>query len=776
MNDTTLWYKQPAARFKEALPLGNGRLGAMVYGGIDVEKIQLNEDSIYHGGPMNRRNPDCLPNLKKLRRLILDGRLRQAERLAVAAMSGMPEGQRPYLPFGTMHLNFFYEKENNAALGFHMFEHTVNQTPAENYRRSLDLKRAIVQISYQIGNTAYLREAFCSDPDQVLAIRLTAEPGARLCFSCTLERYHYHNKSWKETPQTIAFSGDTGADGVRYCGMARAAAKGGRVFVLGEHLIVEDAEEALLLFAGATNFYVESPAQTCRKRLDAAEKAGWDRLLKRHIRDYQSLFGRLALSIEDSCEKEQSLANVPTDQRLKQVAAGQEDPQLSILHFHYGRYLLIASSRPGSQPANLQGIWNDTYHFSLCDSKHTININTQMNYWSAEMGNLSECHEPLFDLLERMHKNGTVTAREQYGCSGFVAHHNTDLYADTDVQDRCLTSSYWLMGGAWLTLHVWCHYQYSQDLDFLKKYFYLIEDCVRFFNDFLILNEEGWYVVVPTLSPENSYLLENGDAASLCAGCAMDNQILSELYDAYLQGDDLLASAGDKKSDTAVQKKALAIRSRICPPQIGRHGQIVEWMKDYEENEPGHRHFSPLYCVFPGELITWEENPELMNAAKTTIERRLLHGSGHTGWSRAWIINLWARLGEKEKVYENLKELLRQSTFPNLMDHHPFLGEDEAVFQIDGNLGIISGILQCFVQNDHGRVRLLPAVPEKFATGSLSGMRLKGCAEISLAWRDGALTQCTITAQKAYRAEILYQGMCRSISLQAKECFNWPEL
>lgn len=774
MQHMRLWYRRPANHWKEALPLGNGRLGAMVFGGIDIERLQLNEDSIYVGGPMDRRNPDCLPNLKKLQSLIIDGKLREAERLAVAAMSGMPESMRPYVPFGSIYLKFIYDGNNNVSLTPQTYQHTINQTEVTNYERSLDLHDAISKVSYKIGDTEFKREILISYPDRVLAIRLRAQGDQKLNFSCMMDRFHYHTKSWKDSQDTIAFCGDTGDGGVHYCGMLRgilnSAGASGRCYVIGEHLIIEEAQDVTLLFSGTTDFYDNTPEDECRTRLNAAAKLGWSKLILRHLADYHKLFERLTLTVGDCSSTDPAYLTLPTDERLQRVIDGGDDPELSLLHFYYGRYLLISSSRPGSQPANLQGIWNDTYHMSLCDSRHTININTQMNYWGSEMSNLPECHEPLFDLLERMHENGTVTARKQYGCNGFVAHHNTDLYADTDVQDRCLTSSYWLMGGAWTALHLWNHFLYSQDMDFLKKYFYIIRDSVRFFNDFLILNKDGWYVVVPTLSPENSYINHDGVSGSLCAGCAMDNAILTELYDVYMQGCERL-NLGD---DDGVLNRAKDIRQHICPPRISKYGTIMEWMEDYDEVSPGHRHFSPLYSVFPGEQLTMETSPELMKAARALIERRLSNGSGYTGWSRAWIINLWARLYEPEKVYENLQGLLRQSTFPNLMDNHPFFGEDGAAFQIDGNLGIISGLLQCFVQDDHSQVRLLHAVPKAYASGSLSGMRLKGGAHIDLSWTKGKLLSCCITADYPYQAEVIFDQNTEQIKLKSGEQWTYP--
>ena len=760
MEETTLWYGAPAQKWQQALPLGNGRLGAMVSGGVDVETIKLNEDSLWSGDPVDRINPDALGHLPKIRSLIREGKLKEAENMAIYALSATPQSQRAYMPLGCLYMKFDYDEKAPARAVFLWKSSTENDTPVKNYGRFLELENAVSRVSYEIGNTQYTRTHFISYPDQVFVIRLCARGEKKLNFCCFMDRFRMIERTWKQDGATIAMDGNTGSAATAFCGMLRGVVRDGSCEVIGDHLIIRDASEAVLLFAAATAFRSENPRKTCIQRLDQAKELGYERLLQRHQGDYAPIFGSFLLSLG---KKRPEAGKLPTDERLRLVREGREDPGLMELYFHYGRYLLIASSRPGSLPANLQGIWNEDYDRALADSKFTININTQMNYWAAEMANMSSCHQPLFDLLERMHRTGTDTARRMYGCSGFVAHHNTDLHADTAPQDQCPTATYWVMGGAWLALHLWQHYEYTRDRAFLEKYFYILRDCVRFFNDFLIKNKDGYYVVTPTVSPENTYILADGTPGRLCEGCAMDNQILTELYSVYLKGCELIENRA--KDEENVRTRAREILEGICPPMIGKYGQIMEWMEDYEEKEPGHRHISQLYGVFPGELMTFEDTPKLMEAARATLMRRLHYGGGYTGWSRAWMINLWARLRDGNMAYDNFLELLRQSTFPNLMDEHPYINPEGAAFQIDGNLGTLSGLLQCFVQNYKDRIILLSALPKAFLSGEIRGLCLKGHGSLDMQWEEGALVELSIQANEPLAASLYYRDKCREIHI-----------
>lgn len=438
------------------------------------------------------------------------------------------------------------------------------------------------------------------------------------------------------------------------------------------------------------------------------------------------------------------------------------------MYFQFGRYLLISCSREGSLPANLQGIWNDSLT-PPWDSKYTININTEMNYWLAESGNLSECHLPLFEHLERMKESGKETARRMYGCRGSVAHHNTDIYADTAPQDHYVPATFWVMEEAWLATHIWEHYLYTNNRDFLEKYFDVLEQSVLFFYDFLIENQDGYLITSPSLSPENTYRMKDGSEGVLCESSAMDVEILNELFRGYIGACRVL------KMDEEKVKKAEEVM--LCFPnlKIGRYGQLMEWMEDYEEPEPGHRHISHLYGVYPGSSITAEKTPELMRAARITLERRLANGGGHTGWSRAWIIGLWAAFGNGKYSYENLKAILSMGTFSNLMDNHPY--GDGYVFQIDGNLGAAAAMLEMLVKCRDNHVVLLPAITKEIESGQLMGVRIRGGAELSMRWKDGKVEWVRMIpdrlAEKYVRLEMEVNGMTEVVKLEAGKEYNW---
>ena len=444
----------------------------------------------------------------------------------------------------------------------------------------------------------------------------------------------------------------------------------------------------------------------------------------------------------------------PTDERLKLAKEGQVDIGLSKLYFDFGRYLLISSSREGSLPATLQGIWNQSMR-PPWDSKYTININTQMNYWPAEVCNLSECHLPLFDLIKTMVPNGRITAEEMYGCRGFVAHHNTDIWGDTAVQDHWIPGSYWVMGAAWLCTHQWTHYEFTKDKKFLEEAFPIMREAALFFLDFLI-EDNGYLKTCPSVSPENTFILPNGEKGANSAAVTMDNQILRDLFTQCIKAAKILGIDDELNSQI---KKAV---SRLIPTQIGKHGQIMEWAEDYEEAEPGHRHISQLYGLHPSEQITMDKTPALAKAASVTLERRLAHGGGHTGWSRAWIMNHYAKLWDGEKAYSNLKQLLGKSTLPNMFDNHP-------PFQIDGNFGGTAAIAEMLVQSTSERILILPALPKEWKEGSISGLRLKGGLEISIGWKEHTLKSCVLKADFKIKTKIIYGNKSLEVEMEQGE-------
>lgn len=631
-SETIMRYDRPAGNWNEALPVGNGRLGGMVFGTVAQEQIQFNEDSVWYGGPRNRNNPDALENLPVLQKLLFEGKLKEAHQIAETAFSGTPRGQRHYLTAGDLYIRF---------------EHHVEEV--KDYRRELDLNKAMVTTTYECGGINYRREVFCSYPGQIMVIRLEADRPGALTFSARFERKKgkHMDKSSRYGADTIVMTNDCGGkDGLTYSAAVKAMPYGGKTRVIGEHLMVSQAEQVTLVLAAASTYRFKDTFAQCIELTEQAASSLYDGLKEAHIQDYQSLFHKMKLELGEASDINSRLT--PVNERLQQVQQGRDDAGLVTLYFQFGRYLLIACSRRGSLPANLQGIWNDSMS-PPWDSKYTININTQMNYWPAESCNLSECHEPLFELIERMRENGRITAQSMYGCRGFVAHHNTDIWADTAPQDIYPPATQWVMGAAWLTLHLWEHYRFSKDTAFLQSAYETMKESVLFFMDFLVQSPEGYLVTNPSVSPENRYRLSSGESGTLCYGPAMDTQILVELLDACMEASLIL------ETDDTLRKEWEAVKLRLPEMKIGKHGQLQEWLADYEEKDPGHRHISHLFGLHPGSTISPSQTPALAEAAKITLQRRLDNGGGHTGWSRAWIINFWARLLEGNKLTSTRK-------------------------------------------------------------------------------------------------------------------------
>ncbi|MBQ8568211.1 MAG: glycoside hydrolase family 95 protein [Oscillospiraceae bacterium] len=709
---TVLWYDRPAANWDEALPVGNGRIGGMVFGKPDNELIQLNEDSLWSGNFRDRNNPKALANLEKMRSLINEGKVAETEKLCRDAFVGTNENQRHYQPLGD--LNIYSD----------MGEYT-------DYKRTLDIFSGICTSEYTADGVKYTRTVFVSKPDQVMVIAFTADKKGAVNFSASIGgRDDNYDKNEAYDDNTLIF---TVSDGIPYAAAFMICAEGGKAYTDANRLKAEGCDSAYIIVSCQSMFRSGEYEYLAISQVKKAARKGYAHLLADHTADFEELMSRSCIVLEDDSE---GRSGETTEKRLAYIREGKPDSKLAELYFNFSRYLMISGSREGTLPLNLQGIWNKDM-WPAWGGKYTININTEMNYWAAEMQGLHECCTPLFDHIERMREHGRVTARKMYNCRGTVCHHNTDIWGDTAPQDIWMPATLWPMGLAWLCLHIYEHYRFTGDYDFLLEKYDTLCEAAEFFVDYLT-EDNGMLITTPSVSPENTYITATGEHGTICKGPSMDSQILYTLFTYIIEASDILYN--EDIVDREFVDRIGEMRDRLPAPQIGKYGQIMEWSEDYDEVEPGHRHISQLFALYPGEIITAHGTPELAAAARATIERRLAHGGGHTGWSRAWIINMWARLLDGEKVYENITSLLAHSTNINMLDMHP-------PFQIDGNFGGGAGIGEAVLQSHSGEISFIPALPPQWKNGSAS-LKARGGFEVVFTWADNKFESGIISADE----------------------------